>query len=265
MAVITENTLRAMYKAKPFTTFLVAEGQLMTPSAIQFLNERRIVVERQAVADTDEAPQQSEGNKEGAERSCSTDQAKKTRSYVSAADGGAFTAKPEDMTQLKGNRLVAKNHPRIRFRGKLDSLHGAVTKTQALAHREGRKPLVAALGELLEQIRMVIRGEVLDSPVEDSLVIGLSPDKLRQISHNPKKFFGIGHLLPDYTMAELTLELDLLRSQVREAEIAAVHAFRGDFGTDRLDIIQTLNRMSSAFYILMLQEQSGRSIADLPV
>ena len=42
--------------------------------------------------------------------------------YIDAVTGEALAEKPEHMTQLCGNRLVSKTHPRIVFRGKLDSL-----------------------------------------------------------------------------------------------------------------------------------------------
>ena len=40
--------------------------------------------------------------------------------------GAELREKPEHMTQLFGNVLVAKDHPRIHFRGKLDSLNASV-------------------------------------------------------------------------------------------------------------------------------------------
>ena len=41
--------------------------------------------------------------------------------------------KPEEMTHLRGNRLVPKTHPRIRFRGQLDSLMAQVLELQCRA------------------------------------------------------------------------------------------------------------------------------------
>jgi ethanolamine utilization cobalamin adenosyltransferase len=43
-------------------------------------------------------------------------------------------------------------------------------------------------------------------------------------------------------------------------EVAAVQAFSGDEATnpERPDILRALNRMSSAVYVLMLREQTGK-------
>ena len=40
--------------------------------------------------------------------------------------GGVLLEKPEDMTHLHGDVLVSKTHPRIKFRGAIDSLEAAL-------------------------------------------------------------------------------------------------------------------------------------------
>ena len=40
MKVITESLLRQRFRKKAFKTFNVEEGQILTPSAQQFLNEK---------------------------------------------------------------------------------------------------------------------------------------------------------------------------------------------------------------------------------
>ena len=65
-------------------------------------------------------------------------QAKITR-YL-GLDGGYYDEKPEHMTQLEGNVLVPKTHPRITFRGKLDTLQ-AQAILLALEEPELKEPL----------------------------------------------------------------------------------------------------------------------------
>ena len=57
--------------------------------------------------------------------------------------------------------------------------------------------------------------------------------------------------------------LNLLRTVIREAEVAGAQAFIDkDFSVSRGDVLQALNRLSSAVYVLMLiswtHEKSGR-------
>ena len=55
-------------------------------------------------------------------------------------------------------------------------------------------------------------------------------------------------------MGETALELNCLRTQVREAELAAAAAF----GEGREDILRCLNRLSSAVYILFCRLVAAR-------
>ena len=176
---------------------------------------------------------------------------------MSLADGGRFDEKPEHMTQLSGNRLVAKDHARIRFRGLLDSYQSAILVLQEKVFSSGNSGLCDDLGDLLEISRQVMRGDVMDERLGEALALGLTDAELRERSHHPKKYFGVGHVMADFTMGETVLALNRLRSRVREVEVAAVTAFRRDFEITRTDIIQALNRSSSAFYIMMIKENAG--------
>ena len=60
-------------------------------------------------------------------------------------NGGYLEEKPEHMTHLNGEILVPKTHPRIVFRGRLDTLEAELILCQlAGAH------LAASVGEVLE-------------------------------------------------------------------------------------------------------------------
>ena len=85
--------------------------------------------------------------------------------FVDYESGAFYMEKPEHMTHLVGNVLVVKNHPRILFRGKLDSLQSAVVLAQVDIHeRGGSKALIDDLGDILNILREMMRCDVLDEP-----------------------------------------------------------------------------------------------------
>jgi ethanolamine utilization cobalamin adenosyltransferase len=57
----------------------------------------------------------------------------------------------------------------------------------------------------------------------------------------------------------LTLAANRLRTQTREVEIAALEAFAvpGGGPPGRPDLLRALNRLSSAFYVMMLKAKAG--------
>ena len=64
----------------------------------------------------------------------------------------------------------------------------------------------------------------------------------------------MNHPVPDPSMGAVAMELNFLRTQVREAELCAANAFpKGD----ELNMIQHLNRLSSGIYILFCRVLSG--------
>ncbi|MCW7753350.1 hypothetical protein OOT00_05045 [Desulfobotulus sp. H1] len=246
MKVISESFLRELFRKEIPETFRVEEGQILTPSAAQLLGERGVKIIRDEDRASEKLPEVRETAGDIPEPQ-----------YV-VAGGGMLTSKPEHMTQLRGNCLVAKDHVRIILRGRLDSLQSEILLVQGKAHGSGLTNLVRDLGDVLAQARAVMRAEVLEEPLPEGLIMGLGAAELRAQSHHPKQYFGVDHLLPSFTMGEMLLTLNALRSLVREVEVAAVSAFRAEFGSERPDIIQALNRMSSAVYIMMLREATGR-------
>lgn len=159
--------------------------------------------------------------------------------------------KPEHQTHLNGDVLVPKTHPRIRFRGKLDTLESELILCQ-LALPQLSQPL----GELLERTRQILRCEVLETPLEAMKLLGLTEAELRDHSHRPQEFYGIPHFMPQAADGETIGKLNHLRTVVRETELAAAGAFLDEEGSPtRTDILKELNRMSSAVYLLMIQEK----------
>ena len=155
--------------------------------------------------------------------------------------GGILTEKPEDMTHLYGDVLVYKTHPRIGFRGAMDSLEAALL----LCGEQVR--------EILELARRLIRCEVMDEPVGDFTLYGLTEAEQRKRSHFPQDYYGQPHFMPDFSDGEKLLRLNQARCAARAAELAGARAFPDG---KRPDIQKALNRMSSMLYILMIQEKA---------
>ena len=73
------------------------------------------------------------------------------------------------------------------------------------------------------------------------------------------KFFGVQYMqLPDYTIDRDYALLNQLRAAVRETEVAATEAFRVGNKYTRKDIIEELNRLSSAIHIMMCMYLAGQ-------
>ena len=153
--------------------------------------------------------------------------------------------KPEHLTHLYPGELVPKTHPRIAYRGKLDSLQGEIL----LAMKDPGAP-VQALEEMLEFCRNLMRCDVLGEAVGSILLCGMTEEELRHRSHNPEKFYGTPHILPHSGDSLPLLRLNYLRTQVRETELMSYTAF-----PDRTDIHRALNRLSSLCWILCLEER----------
>ena len=161
--------------------------------------------------------------------------------------GGYCEEKPEGMTHLNGDTLVPKGHPRIRFRGAVDLLEAQLL----LCGPE--------TGDILDLTRRLIRCDVLNEPVGDLTLCGLSESEQRKRSHFPQDYYGIPHFMPDYGSSQKLLRLNLARCAARQAELAAVDAFTDADGIPlRPDILQAMNRISSMLYLLMLQEKSRK-------
>ena len=200
--------------------FILGKADTLTPSARDFLNRERIQIL---------PPEQA-----------------KPKAWK-LLNGGYCEDKPEVMTHLNGDTLVPKNHPRIRFRGAIDTLEAELLLCGIAA------------SEVLSLTRRLIRCDVLNEPVGDITLYGLSEAEQRKRSHFPQDYYGIPHFMPDFTDSPQVLVLNRARCAARAAELAAVDAFVDPDGIPtRADILQALNRISSMLYLLMLQEKSHK-------
>ena len=165
--------------------------------------------------------------------------------------GGFLEEKPEHMTHLRGNILVSKTHPVIRFRGKMDTLQAELILGQQGLPREKNR-----LGEILALSRTLIRCDVMQEPVPMEKLCGLTEQELHRRSHFPQDYYGKPHFMPEAADGATVARLNLLRCRVREAELAAAEAFEDSDGNCiRPDILQALNRMSSMLYLMMIENR----------
>ncbi len=154
--------------------------------------------------------------------------------------------KAEHMTHLDKDSFVTKGHPIIALRGKLDSLQAEILLLQKEA------PL-QALEDMLSLVRRLMQAEVLNKPLGEFTIGGMDEKEVHERSHQPQKYYGIGHFLPSKEDDVILLRLNRLRTMIRETELACYHAFAQKNGKlSRTDILTALNRLSSACWVLCL-------------
>ena len=181
------------------------------------------------------------------------EQAKQERCRL--LSGGYVEEKPEHLTHLNGDVLVPKTHPRIAFRGKMDSLEAILMLCQLNAGEKWVKPLE----EILGLARRILRCDVLEEPLTQEKLCGLTEQEQRQRSQRPQDFYGQTHFMPEVADGGAVLWLNLARTAARSAELAAVTAWTDRDGKlTRDDIPRALNRMSSMLYILMIQAKKEK-------
>ena len=163
--------------------------------------------------------------------------------------GGYMEEKPEHMTHLNGEFLVMKTHPRIAFRGAVDTLEAELLLCCSAATGAIRNQLE----ECLSYTRFLLRQEVLGEPVKAVALGGLDDAALRKRSHFPQEFYGQPHFMPEPTDGALLLQVNRARCAARAAELAAVAAFYDS----REDLLRAFNRLSSFLYLVMIQLKAG--------
>lgn len=230
MKILTEDCLRSACLQEETREYVVEAGTFVTPLAREFLRDRNITLLELEPG----MPRQPVENRGAA-------------TYQDAGTGAQYAHKPEHMTHLRGSLLVEKTHPRIALRGALDSFQAQLLLVQA----DTADPvLFGQLGELLALARSVLSAEVREVPLSACRLLDMDEAELRDYSHHIPERLHIPHPIPEAGMGRTVLQLNLLRTQIRACELAAAEAF----GAERQDLIQALNRMSSAIYILMCRE-----------
>lgn len=255
LKVITEAVLRDELRASNPDSYLVPHDKLLSPAAKEYLQQLKIKVvyeKRPSKSDNNDFTKYDTGN-ESDSASEETPAAFAKPKYVDYVTGAYYIEKPEHMTQLYGNKLVPKEHKRIAFRGKLDSLEALFVLNQTIICEINPKAneLIEDLEDVLNVLREMMRADVLNEPFKRNHMIGLTHSELRERSHNPMKYYKIKQMvLPSYRLGRTYAMLNQMRAAVREVEVYAVTAFHVGNSYEREDIIEELNRMSSAMHII---------------
>ena len=190
----TENSVRDNIRNREGKrVFYLGKGDSLTPGARDWLRRERIEI-------------------------LSGELAKKERYRL--ANGGFLEEKPEHMTHLNGEVLVPKTHPRIAFRGAVDTLEAELILSQLAVPEISGK-----LEEVLALARKILRCDVLDEPLEDATLCGLTESEQRRRSHFPQEYYGIPHFMPSAADGEAIARLNRARCAAREAELRCCEAF----------------------------------------
>lgn len=249
MDILTESELRAMCLKDDTLKLSVSPDTFVTPGAKEYLRDRGIALifeEKQS------------GGMFGKGIMSYTAIPKSGERFLDYRTGEVYNEKPEHMTHLRSNLLVAKNDPRIAFRGKLDSLEALIMETQITAVGEGYKSIADDLDELMSFVQRILACEVKDEPFKELVLLGMDSEKIRYVSHNVSDEIGVQHSVPHYSMGKLCVKLNSLRTFVRETELAAANAFLSDSTVERPDLIEALNRLSSCVYIIFCKTAAGK-------
>ena len=226
----TEEAVRANIRNREGQrVFYLGPGDCLTPGARDFLTQQKI-------------------------RLLSVEEARPEQYRL--LGGGFIREKPEDMTHLNGDVLVKKTHPRIAFRGIMDTLQAEMILCQLMTSSE----ISSRLEELLELSRQITACDVLDKPLHWERLMGLTQEELRSRSHRPQDFYDQPHFMPSATDGAAVVWLNRCRCAARSAELAACRAFDTPEGNSRPDLLQALNRLSSSIYLLMIEEKAKQKL-----
>jgi len=171
---------------------------------------------------------------------------------VCAECGQPVRAKPSHMTQLDAATYAPKTAPRLKLRGRVDSLHAFVMLAAAVARRERLAALADHLDTLAAYCREIMSAEYNVRPVAPLTLAGMDAAQLHAISHWPDRHLGIDHIVPGAADPEMLHWLNVVRTQAREVEVVALEAFVP------VDLAHAFNRLSSAVYVLELMLKAGK-------
>lgn len=273
---ITEDDLRQHFGLREGGEIQLAPGTRFTPAAQQMMNDKKITVrwrdEKGQVfietAPSNDAPCGVEADAltrfEKVHPLTSTNV--RPQNTCSLCQG-EVAVKPALLTHLDNQLLVLKSHPRIVLRGKLDSCICYCVSVQCDMTKQSE--LVRSfMSDIRSYLGQVLQAEVTGHALPAPSLGAISSATLHQWSHNPLKFLGHDHMLPDVIYGPLVAKLNVLRSHIRELELAAIEAFSNHTPyqtnpeTQGTDIVAGLNRLSSAVYVVMIlvwQTQNGQT------
>lgn len=167
--------------------------------------------------------------------------------------GSPVRSKPDSMTQLNASHFAPKTHRRIRLRGRLDSLQALALLVASRAGATGDEELRRHLGVVAAYCRELMSAEYNERVAAPLALADVDEVTIHAATHDPATHLGIDHLTPGEQDPELLHWLNLLRCNVREAEITALEAFSSCHDESGGSVVHGLNRLSSLVYYLELR------------
>ncbi|MPW25530.1 cobalamin adenosyltransferase [Alkalibaculum sp. M08DMB] len=259
MNLVTEDIIKKIIKSGNSIKndeLRLPSNSMLTPSAKSVLADNKLKL---ILIDDDIDEELEEKNTEVMNTAAKL--AAKSIGKFQLESGGYLDQKPEYMTQLYGNVLVPKDNKRIKLRGEVDLVMSEILKVQIRVKELKVDGLISDLQEVYNFIGEMSRGEVLNELLKPNLILGLNQQEIRNMSHNPKKYFGLDHLFNiNYEIGEIPVLLNSLRARIRKVEIACYEAFKlhPNGNITRNDLMEGYNRLSSIMYIIALKYLSNQ-------
>ncbi|MFV0429426.1 MAG: hypothetical protein ACK5KO_08375 [Arachnia sp.] len=255
--IITEAELRdQLRRPSPGATVMIPTGARLSPAATDFVAQWSLVVT--TVAQPEQPPPVIP----------SADEEWDTASVFPVNLGGetptctccgmAVTTKVSGLTQLNAFNFALKTHPRIKLRGRVDSLHAMVLLTQRKAVEADEAELARDMGTIAAYCRELTSAEYNERPVAELRLAGWDAEAIHRATHDPKASIGVDHLTINATDPELQHLLNLARTMAREVEVAAMEAFPSPHHPYGASICGAFNRLSSTVYFLQLRLAAGQ-------
>lgn len=253
--IVTEADLRdQLRRPTAGARVVVPAGARFSPSAADFVKQWSLVLvdagepDAEPAASVQAAGQHPDWDKasvfpvnfEGEQPSCLT-------------CGTPLTKKPSELTQLDAHHFAPKTHPRIKLRGRVDSLHALVLLTQRMAKQDELTELTRDLGTIAAYCRELTSAEYNERPVAELELADWDAEKIHRATHDPQGSLGIAHLTIDENDSEVQHWLNMARTDSREIEICAMEAFGQPAPAWAATICHAFNRLSSTFYFLQLR------------
>ncbi|MDN6448360.1 MAG: ethanolamine utilization cob(I)yrinic acid a,c-diamide adenosyltransferase EutT [Enterobacterales bacterium] len=250
---ITEDWLRANHTLSEGSEIRLPSDSRMTPSARELIEGRRLLVKFQDEQGRLFVAASLEEDKALPELQPVHGLTSQDRAAAASCElcHQAVVDKPDTLTHLNAQVMVAKNDPRLAFRARLDA--SIATAVWLQSELSGMASVAHWLADIRSLLGNIMRADALDIPLAVQEIAGLTADELHRLSHQPLKFLGHDHIVPDVNQGRDVALLNLLRASVRETEITAAKVFIGaDYHVQKADLLQALNRLSSAVYVLMI-------------
>lgn len=255
---ITETWLRANHTLSEGSEIHLSADARLTPSARELLESRHLRVkflDEQGslfIADEQQIPQPVHGltSQDGHSQACCE------------LCHQPMEKKPDTLTHLNAEKMVAKSDPRLGFRATLDSTIALAVWLQ-IELPEHCQPWLA---DIRSRLGNIMRADALGEPLADQTIVGLDENALHRLSHHPLRYLDHDHLVPEASHGRDAALLNLLRTKIRETETVAAQVFiTRSFDVLRPDILQALNRLSSAVYVMMILSVTKRPLTIMQI